>query len=316
MVMTSACRYAHTTFSCVTHFAYLTACIATCVAISGDLFAAANNLYCTNNVKQHHIAFSSGTLQKAPLNNGAEIAFSRRELKTGIITSNEQNRSMSVDLNFQYTIIDVDDSITPMSNGHLHSWNFPVSWYHQKPNYTLDYFLAPVLSVSSNALKNHDLIDGDAMQLWTGVVYKKNISKNNAWLIGLRSDHRFGPYRIYPVAGFCWQPAENWQIQLAFPDTSVQRFFSNGISLKLYVQPDGNKWHVFSKDLTRSSDFFYNAIVTGLSLEWRINPTLWVDLSTVNHSNRNFRFTLDNGSQLDMNESSSMGLTLSAGLLF
>ena len=215
--MTNACQPTHTTFSCVIHFPYVVTYVAACLITSGNLFAATNNQYCDIDAKQHHFAFSGGSLQKTPLDNGAEIAFSRRELNTGIITSNKQkrshNRSMSIGLNFQYTIIDVDDSITPMSNGHLHSWDFPVSWHLQKPAYTLDYFLAPVLSVSSNVLKNPDLIDSDAMQLWSGVVYKKDISENNAWLIGLRSDHRFGPYRVYPVAGVCWQPDENWRFR-------------------------------------------------------------------------------------------------------
>jgi len=287
-----------------------------CVAISSKLFAAASNQYCGNDVNQYHIAFSSGALKKAALDTGAEVELSRRELNTGMIASSEQNHSMAIDFNFQYTIVSVDDSITPMTNGHLHSWNFPVSWHRKGSAYTLNYYLAPAISVSSNVLKNPDLLDNDAIQLWTGVVYKKDLNPKSAWLLGLRSDHRFGPYRVYPVAGICWLPDANWQLQLALPDFSIRRFFSNGINLKLFAEPEGNKWHVFSEDTTRNSDFFYNAIVTGLAIEWRINPTLWLEFSAVKHSRRDFSFKLDDGTQLDTSADSSTGVAVSAGVLF
>ncbi len=287
-----------------------------CIAISCNLYAADSKQYCDNDMAQHHIDFSIEKLQSAALDTGAEVELSRRELNAGMIISNEQNHSVAIDFNFQYTIVSVDDSISPMSNGHLHSWDFPVKWRRKGTNYTLDYYLAPVISVSSNVLKNPDLLDREAMQLWTGMVYKKNLNQESAWLLGFRSDHRFGPYRVYPVAGFCWQPNANWQLQLALPDFSISRFFSNGINIKLFAEPDGNKWHVFSKDTTRSSDFFYNAIVTGLSLEWRINSTVSLEFSAIKHSRRQFNFVLDDGTQLDSSASSSTGLAASLGVLF
>jgi hypothetical protein len=307
-VMTNTCRRFYLIFRA--------AIFIVCIAISGKLLAAASNQYCNNNMNQHHIAFSVDALKKAPLDTGAKVELSRRELTTGMITSSEQNRSMAIDFNFQYTIVSVDDSITPMTNGHLHSWDFPVSWHHKGSVYTLDYYLVPVISVSSNVLKNPDLLDREAIQLWTGVFVKKDLSQTSTWLLGLRSDYRFGPYRVYPVVGVCWQPNANWQLQLVLPDISIRRFFSKGINIRLYAEPDGNKWHVFSKDTTRNSDFFYNAIVTGLSIEWRINPTIWLELSAVKHSRRDLSFALDNGTQLETSADSSTGLAVSAGFLF
>ncbi len=287
-----------------------------CVAISFQLSAAPSNQYCTNDVNKHHIAFSADALKKAPLDTGAEVGLSRRELNTGFIASSEQDHLMAIDFNFQYTIVDVENAITPMTNGHLHSWDFPVNWQRKSSAYSLDYYLAPVISVSSNVLKNPDLLDRQALQLWAGVFYKKDFNRKSAWLLGLRSDHRFGPYRVYPVAGVCWQPDENWQLQLALPDFSIRRIFTHGISIKLYAEPDGNKWHVFSKDTTRNSDFFYNAIVTGVSLEWQINPTLWLEFSAIKHSRQDFSFVLDDGTQFDTSADSSTGLAINAGILF
>lgn len=233
-----------------------------------------------------------------------------------MIANDEKTHSIATDLNFQYTIISFDNSIEPMTNGHLHSWDLPVNWHSKRAGYTLDYYLAPVISVSSNGLKNSDLLDRDSLQLWTGMIYKKEHGHRDAWLLGFRSDHRFGPYRVYPVAGFCWQPDDNWQLQLVLPDFSIRRLFSNGIIIKLFDEPDGNKWHVFSKDETTDSYFIYNAIMTGLSVEWQIHSTVWLEFSAVRHSKRRFSFALEDGTLLDTGAGSSTGLTVAAGLLF
>ena len=295
-------------------FIFRGATLLSCVALSSTLFAAANNQYC--GTKQSHAILSAEKLKSAALDDGTEVEFSRRDLASGLIVSREQDHKVTVDFNFQYTIISFDDSITPMTNGHLHSWDFPVTAHRKGAGYSLDYYLAPVIAVSSNGLKNPDLLDNDALQLWAGAIYKKDLNQESAWLLGFRSDYRFGPYRAYPVAGFCWQPNANWQLQLALPDFSISRFISNGINIKLFAEPDGNKWHVFSDDTTSNSDFIYNAIVTGLSIEWQINSTVTLRLDAVQHSKREFSFALDDGTLVETNAQSSTGVSVSLGLLF
>ena len=124
-----------------------------CVAVSSQLFAAAANQYCGNAINQHHISVSTGKLETSTLDTGTEVAFSRNELNSGITVNSKQNHLMAVDFNFQYTIVGFDETISPMTNGHLHSWDFPVSWHRKGADHTLDYYLAPVISVSSNVLK-------------------------------------------------------------------------------------------------------------------------------------------------------------------
>lgn len=306
--MKNICRRFGFIFSIATFFL--------CLAISNKLVAATDNQYCDNDADQHHLSFRAGSLQKAPLDSGAEVELTRRELSAGIITNSEQDHSIALDFNYQYTIVGYDDLVQPMTNGHLHSLAFPVSWRRKGADYILDYYLAPVISVSSNALKNPELLDREALQLWTGMMYKKNLNQRSAWLLGFRSDHRFGPYHIYPVAGICWRPDTNWRLQLALPDFSIRRFFSNGINVKLFAEPDGNKWHVFSEDTTSSSDFIYNAIVTGLSIEWQINPAVWLEFRAVKHSGREFSFELEDGTLVETQAQSSTGLAIGAGVLF
>jgi hypothetical protein len=306
--MTNICRRICFIFEAATFFV--------CVTFSGELFAIASNQYCTNDVKRHHIDLYGGSLQSAPLDTGTEVTLSRQELRTGVITGNEHDHSMAIDFNFQYTIASFDNSISQMTNGHLHSWDFPVSWHSKGTDYTLDYYLAPVISVSSNVLKNPDLLDREAMQLWTGMIYNKHMDHESTWLLGFRSDHRFGTYRLYPVAGFCWRPNADWQLQLVLPDFSIRRSFSNGINIKLFASPDGNKWHVFNKETTRNSDFFYNAIVSGLTVEWLINSTVSLELNVVEHLRRRFSFVLDDGTLIETNARSSTGVAVGISVLF
>lgn len=287
-----------------------------CITVSSQLFAAANNQYCDDDTNQYHISFRARSLQKTALDNAAEVEMSRRELNAGIFTNSKKDHSMAIDFDYQYTIVSYDDLVQPMTNGHLHYLGFPVGGRSKGKDYTLDYYLSPVVSVSSNALKNPDLLDREALQMWAGIIYKKELSQESSWLLGFRSDHRFGPYHIYPVAGFCWQPNADWRLQLALPDFSIHRFFSNGIKIKLFAEPDGNKWHVFSDDTTSSSDFIYNAIVTGLSIEWQINPTAWIEFRATKHSRQEFSFTLEDGTLVDTGAESSTGLSIGAGLLF
>ena len=74
----------------------------------------------------------------------------------------------------------------------------------------------------------------------------KEIDTYSAWMAGFRSDHRFGPYRIYPVLGYCRQVDSRWNPQLALPDLRITRLFSDAVSISLFADPDGNRWYVFS----------------------------------------------------------------------
>jgi len=283
-------------------------------SVNSNLFAAVSSQYC--GTEQNFISLSAEKLQDAALDDGTEVGFSQRDLTSGLVVSRSKQQSVAIGFNFQYTIIDVDDSITPMTNGHLHNWNFPVSAHRKGSDHTLDYYLAPVISVSSNGLKNPDLLDNESFQLWAGAIYRKSLSKKSGWLVGFRSDHRFGDYRVYPVAGICWQPDQDWHLQLALPDFRISRYFSNGINIKLFAGPEGNRWHVFSADTMNSSDLTYNAIISGISVEWQLNPTVSVALDAIQHSARELSFALEDGTPVETNAQSSTGFSVSLDLLF
>ena len=283
--------------------------------ISQSLQATTN--YCSNGTVRHFIGAEFGHLDQAKLDTAmpAQVEFTTTELNSAWVLAREQQHSRSIGFNFQYTNVNLE-SIDAMTNGHLHTWDFPFEGRLSNTGSELFYDITPAISVSSNALKNPELIDADGLQLNLGMVFKKNISLDSAWLAGLRSDYRFGPYRAYPVVGVCLHPARDWDLQLAFPDFSVLKRFNRGISLKLFAEPVGNQWHVFSKDLTQESDFGYNAIAVGLSAQWHISASINVGLVIENQTNRHLRFVLEDNTFIDVKADSSTGMVLKGEVLF
>jgi len=208
--------------------------------ISLPLHATTN--YCSNNTARDFTRIKTGILNQAQLNTvtPAQVKITTTEFNSKWVFDRERHHTKSIGFNFRYTIAGLE-SINAMTNGHMHTWDFPLEGRIDNTNSNLYYNITPALSVSSNALKNPQLIDSDSLQFYSGVVYKKNISSENAWLLGFRSDHRFGSYKAYPVVGVCMQLARDWSLQLALPDFKIVNNINSKFSLKLFAKPVGNQ---------------------------------------------------------------------------
>jgi len=286
---------------------------------------AGDNSYC-GHTQQRHFSVFSERLQDAELDDSSsgdsdmgyssEVSYESRGISSGLASGSSGEKTTSVDFDYRYTILGFDGAARPDTNGHLHAIIVPITGRDDRQDHTLVYSLAPALSVSSNALKDPGLLDADALQLRAGLWYRKAADDRQAWFAGLRADYRFGPYRLYPVAGYCWKPDDTWQFQLAFPDFSITRHFTGGISVDLVVSPDGNRWHVFNKDKTRDSDFGYNAIVSGISIDWQINRSVGLSIGIISHSRRRFSYLDETGISQDTSASSAIGYAASASIIF
>ena len=291
---------------------------------------AGDNRYC-GHTQQRHLSVFSERLQDAELDDSSlgdsgpgdsdmgdssEVSYESRGISSGLASSSSGEKTTSVDFDYRYTILGFDGAARPDSNGHLHAIIVPITGRDDRQDHTLVYYLAPALSVSSNALKDPDLIDADALQLRAGLWYRKAVDDRQAWFAGLRADYRFGPYRLYPVAGYCWKPDDMWQFQLALPDFSITGHLTDAISVDLFVSPDGNRWHVFNKDKTRQSDFAYNAIVSGISLDWQLNQSVGLSIGIISHSRRRFSYLDETGTTQDTSANSAIGYTASASISF
>lgn len=154
------------------------------------------------------------------------------------------------------------------------------------------------------------------MQLKTKLVVNNQLYQENSWVYGVMSDNRFGDYRLYPLVGACWKPSDDWLLQLAIPDFSIRKTFTNGINLTLYVSPEGNQWHVFSKDKKRDSELTYHTVVTGITAQWVVAPTVELSFDIEKHGRTEFSLVLDDNSLIEPNASSSMQLRLRGKFLF
>jgi hypothetical protein len=290
------------------------------LAISGLIISpsqhAAGN-YCENSKTRNFIRVTAGRFNQAQLDKAtlAQVDITTNEINITRVLDQDQQHPKSIGFNFRYTTVDLQP-IDAMTNGHLHTWDFPFEGRLNNTDSEWLYSITPAISVSSNALKNPELIGIDGLQFYTGMVYKKDVSNDSAWILGFRSDHRFGTYKAYPVVGICMLLANGWDLQLALPDFSITKRFDNKFNLKLFAEPVGNQWHVLSKDKARESDFTYNAIATGLSAVWRISESINVHLAIENQTNRRFRFTLDDNTFIETKAESSRGLSISGELLF
>jgi len=283
--------------------------------LSPQLQATTN--YCANDTARHFIRVKTGKLDQARLDTTtpAQVEITSWEFNSAWMLDSEKPHTRSIGFNFRYTIVDLE-SLNAMTNGHLHTWDFPLEGRLENAASEWFYHITPAISVSSNALKNTGLIDSDGLQLYAGMVYKKNFSLTSAWLLGLRSDHRFGSYKAYPVVGFCMQVAEDWSLQLALPDFAIQKRINSDLSLTLYAEPIGHQWHVFSKDTTRESDFIYSATAIGFLTQWHISTSANVSLAIEQQTDRRLGFELNDSTPVALKAASSTGIMLKAEVLF
>lgn len=277
----------------------------------------ASRQYCDISLDQKIMGLSHGTTKKSNLNTGlgSAVGITTSELNFDWIMSNEPEHSQSIGLNTLYTIINFD-RINPMTNGHLHTWGLPIAGSYTTNETEVFYDVTPGISVSSNALKNPELINSESLQLTTSLIVQKKHNENLTWIYGFMSDYRFGDYQLYPLAGVCLEPAQGWLLQLAVPDFSIQKKFSSLFNLTFYISPEGNKWHVFSKDLQSNSELTYNSIITGITAHWSVTPSIELNLDLVKQSKKVFNLVSDDNQLISADADSSMELKLSGRFLF
>ena len=254
----------------------------------------ASTPYCDINPSNGLASLTYASPQTSALNTrkGETVTVSRSEAAIFWQIERDVGRPFTLGLEAQYSILNFD-SVSPMTNGHLHRWGLSFSGVDQYNDANILYEVTPAISVSSNALKNPELINGESLQLNTALIYNKKLNRQLAWVVGFRSDYRFGGYSLYPVGGVCWQPSQEWLLQLVWPDFRVRKAISRSLQLSLFTHPDGNRWHVFSEDLQRDSLLTYRSVVMGISLEWLMTPLVEWSLAVERQGETDYNLVLD-----------------------
>jgi len=196
----------------------------------------------------------------------------------------------------------------PQANGDLHTLHLAGSWQRPLAGGSLQLAIAPAISVSSNALKNPDVIDEDSVQLWGAALWRGRGPRWD-WILGVAHDYRFGEARAYPLAGMAWE-GERVSLWATYPDVVLDWSISDSWSASVSVAPDGNQWQAFDRPLERSSDFRRQAWQTELRIAYRWRSGLRLGLAAGRFWDQRWRFDLEDGERLrtDSEDSAYVGL--------
>ena len=197
------------------------------------------------------------------------------------------SRPFSYGFGHRYMIFDFS-AIEPQTNAHLHTSFVPLHW--QRGNLRLSAALA--LSASSNVMGHPQEYESETLQLLFAAVAAKEIGERVAFHYGLCGDHRFGEYRVYPVAGVAWRPHPDWTVELGFPETRIEWTATNELGTSLQVAPDGNEWRVENRAFSAESDFVYEAVALEWITEWSPGSRLTVALSLGRQLRNRYEMTL------------------------
>lgn len=195
----------------------------------------------------------------------------------------------------RYVIFDFTD-IDPQTNAHLHTTFAPLHWTF--PGRRLRASVAPALSASSNVMGHPAEWEGETPQLLAALIATSQLFDEVGLRYGLCGDHRFGEYRLYPVAVVAWRFRTDWRMELGFPTSSLRYEPVDAVSTTLAISPDGNEWHVKNRDFTSGSRFVYEAVVLEWTTDWRVRPRLTLSLRLGRQLDNRYEMTLAGGERV------------------
>jgi len=182
----------------------------------------------------------------------------------------------------------------PQANGDLHTLHLASQWRTKLAGGDFRVAAAPAVSVSSNALKNPDVLNSDSLQLWGAALYSRPAG-GVRWTVGAARDFRFGEGRLYPVAGIEWQNDTVW-LRATYPDVQLAWRLSDRWVLKGELGPDGNAWQAFRRDLRREDTFHREAWGAQLGLVHRFGKGLQIGFLAGLHWDQRWQYRLQDGS--------------------
>lgn len=217
------------------------------------------------------------------------------------------NDTWSLGLAHRYVILDVAP-IELQTNGHLHTVSVPLHRQSRTDGKGFRFSVAPTLSASSNVMKEPGEFSADTFQLLAAMVWSKDLSNDTTLRYGVCADHRFGAYAIYPALSIAWRPHPEWLIEAGFPVTRMSYRVSGDVSMSLRIAPDGNEWHVKSRDRTRQSQLVYEALQVRWALRWQAMARLGVTVDVARLFRGRYDVALQDDSRVRLAQQSATRL--------
>jgi hypothetical protein len=211
----------------------------------------------------------------------------------------EQGETWSFGAGHRYVILDMDP-VELQTNGHLHTVFFPVHRQNRSDGKNFRFSIAPALSASSNVMKDPGEYSADTVQLLAALVWTREISDQVDLRYGACGDHRFGQYKIYPAVSIAWRPHPAVLFELGFPATRLSYQATPDVNLSLGIAPDGNEWHVKSKDLEKQSQLVHESTLVEWTLGWRPIADLVVTVAVGRAFDNRYDVTLLDDRRVDL----------------
>ncbi len=235
----------------------------------------------------------------------------RQQRRNFDVLARFDSTSWSFGAGHRYAIFNFSE-IELQTNAHLHTSFIPVHWLQQKDQRSFRLSFAPAISASSNVMRNLQEHRSSAIQWLVALAWRRDLSDRVTLTYGLCGDHRFGAYRMYPLAAVEWTPHVDWLLELGFPTSRMRYRLTDGLTSELRIEPIGNEWYVMNRNRTESSQFIYQAYAADWNLEWQLLRRLSVSASLGTHLRGRYDLTLLDGEKL--RRSAESAFNVGAGL--
>lgn len=201
------------------------------------------------------------------------------------------NDTWSFGAGHRYVILDLERTEL-QTNGHLHTLFFPMHRQRGSDGNSIRISAAPAVSASSNVMKDPGEFSADTFQLLAAIVWNRELSEHASLRFGVCGDHSFGNYTIYPSIALDWRPRPGLLLELGLPVTGLTYEASPAIELVLRVSPDGNEWHVKSKDLEKQSRLVFRALLVETTFRWQASERVAVTVGVARTFENQYDVTL------------------------
>lgn len=225
---------------------------------------------------------------------GSDVQEKEYRLVLGLLDFDAREFGIDIGTDYQYTRYEY--TAIDGRNRDLHRLQVPLGFHYRSETWQLDGFLAPGVSTSSNIMK--DLLDdasSDDIIVTARVEARVPTREQFGWLAGVAYDRAFGAAAPYPVLGVLYEPVDELQFRLAFPDPELRYSPSVRQHWSARLFPAGHEWHVFSEELGDDFDYEVEAWRARATWSWGFGQFIWIDLSAGYEFNRRHEFVDDRG---------------------
>lgn len=204
---------------------------------------------------------------------------------------------------YSFSSDNVDDS-------DLYQLSIPMTYISASDQWTHIIRIAPGIHSDFEEIDSEDFT---ATALYQATYTSSNTLK---WVAGIGIGHEFGESSVFPLIGAIYQPGEKLLFNLVLPKLEMIYAIKENWSLHASLGPTGRSWNVVNETNEKDVDIVASEIRFSVGTSFAINNTLSIRGAVGSAMNRNLEFTLDDGSEadLDVEDSSFVSVAIEVRL--